>query len=185
MRGPGSGQWPGLRAPSGRFHRTARVGRIQFVSFAPACCVSGEPSGRTQSPLRRESGWCPLDWPVRSVARGAFWENAVSPLARLGLAPTGLASACSGSEGLLGDPSLPSGESWVGAHWTGQCVACRTLSVGGSLGFSPVLGVDIPLQLSQGIIPTTHRTSFGGLCMENYILRCLIISRWRQGRIDL
>jgi hypothetical protein len=40
-RGPGSGQLPGRRAPSGRFHGTARVGRVQLVGFALAHCGSG------------------------------------------------------------------------------------------------------------------------------------------------
>jgi hypothetical protein len=67
--GPGSGQWPGRRAPSGRFHGTARVERVKLVSLRlPA--VSRRPSGRRQSPPPpRRAGLVPTGLASESFAR--------------------------------------------------------------------------------------------------------------------
>jgi hypothetical protein len=52
-RGPGSGQWPGRRAASGRFHRTARVGRVQLIGFALSRGGSGSLLGDRSPPPRQ------------------------------------------------------------------------------------------------------------------------------------
>jgi hypothetical protein len=64
-RGPGSGQWPGRRAPSGRFHRAARVGQIQLVGFSLARGGSRSLLGNRFLPPA-EPGWRPLGWQVGS-----------------------------------------------------------------------------------------------------------------------
>jgi hypothetical protein len=62
-RGPSSGLWPDCWAPCGRFHRTARFGRIQLVGFALTRGGSGCLLGERSLPPA-EPGWCSLDWPV-------------------------------------------------------------------------------------------------------------------------
>jgi hypothetical protein len=54
-RGSGSEKWPRHRAPSGRFHGSARVGRVQLVGFALARGGSGGHLGDRSLPPPRQS----------------------------------------------------------------------------------------------------------------------------------